>query len=137
MVEVSEDTTWGRKLLPTSLFSGSKDIMKYPFPDWCIGGEAMACKTFACFWTAWSGILSTSYFLFPVSLGIDCDTGTPSVLFSYCGVASDLLGRSILCMQDTVFHLVCMDLERVESGFRAMLLGVVLEVSLCDFFSVD
>lgn len=58
-----------------------------------------------------------------------CNTGTTSVLFNYCGAASDLLGGSILCLRRALIHLVCMVLERVKSGFGVMLLGFVTEMS--------
>lgn len=94
----------------------------------------MACKTFACLRTTWSGV--TFHLLFPITLGIDYNTGTSSVLFNYCGAASDLLGRSILCMQHAIIHLVCMVLERVKSGFGVMLLGFVMEMSLTVCFQL-
>lgn len=63
----------------------------------------MACKTFACLRTMWSGV--AFHLLFSITLGIDCNTETSLVQFNYCGVASDLLGRSILCMQHAVICL--------------------------------
>lgn len=94
----------------------------------------MACKTFACLWTMWAVV--TFHLFFPMTLGIDCYTGTTSVLFNYCGAASDLLGRSILCMRDAVSCLLCIVLERVKSAFVVMLLGFVMKTSLSVCFQL-
>lgn len=82
----------------------------------------------------WAAV--TFHLFFPMMLGIDCNIGTSSVLFSYCGAASDLPGRSILCMRDAVVCLVCIVLERVKSAFVVMLLKFVMEMSLSVCFQL-
>lgn len=57
--------------------------------------------------------------------------GLHSVLFNYSRVASDLLGRRVLCIRDTDLRLVCMVLERVRSSaaWICIFIGFVLEIS--------
>lgn len=84
---VSEDTTWGGKLLPTFLFSGSKDIMNSLLPLLVGVSER---KTFACSQKMSSGV--PFHLLFPITLG----TGSVTLgLLQCCSITVEL-------------HLICL-----------------------------